>query len=333
MYKLLIAAACSILTVSVIGARLGLKTQDSAAIDLIDIYERPSYGVGAGETVDKQVGISNKGNVPVYVRVQADKSWTIDGIKVPDMNTDWININLPNINDWVYGGDGYYYYQYPLEPGESTSDLMNSFTISDDYKNTLYPGIEGNIIVSGESVAIEGFTPEYDENGKIIGWGDVSFDIEATVTTTPVLGSDIDNTGSSQTISQLPSPPSQPSGSEITSSHTSIEPDSTVSSAHTSYETDLTVTSAYTSYEAESTTAAETDNLKPTTTNSGASGDSMSDSSQTTADSGRTEQSSSATQLHIQSSPSTGDTSGILAFILAGISSAAAFFFTKQKNK
>lgn len=302
MQKILLASLCLLICVPMASTVFSAPSGDSADIGLIDIYDRPAEGVGAGETVSKQVGITNNGTVDVYVRIEVDKSWTLNGVSIEDMNTDWININLPNINDWVYGSDGYYYYQHPLEPGQTTSDLMNSFTVSDDYKNPWYPGIEGNIIVNGESVAVDGFTPEYDEDGRIIGWGDLSFDIEITVTTSYPYESDVENTDISQTVTE-------PSSSDVSSLPVTTSP--AVSSPDNS---DSTTTSYYTS----AVTASET----------------IVSSVHTSADSDRSENimSSQSSPVHISSSPSTGDRSGILKIVLAASACITAALACKKKK-
>lgn len=142
-------------------------------VNLIDIYKRPDV-VAPGDEVSKIVSAENNGQNNEYVRIKLRKIWTDKkNNEVKDMNHNLININFPNKEDWIDGGDGYYYYQNILEPGERASDLLNSFKLSLDYEPHSDQDIEGNIIVSAEAIQSDNFKPEI-ENGHIIGWGDIN---------------------------------------------------------------------------------------------------------------------------------------------------------------
>lgn len=142
-------------------------------VNLIDIYTRPDV-VAPGDEVSKIVSAENNGRNNEYVRIKLRKVWTDkENKEVKEMDPNFIDINFPNTEDWIDGGDGYYYYQNILEPGERASDLLNSFKLSLDYEPYADKDIEGNIIVSAEAIQSDNFKPEI-ENGHIIGWGNVN---------------------------------------------------------------------------------------------------------------------------------------------------------------
>ena len=141
-------------------------------VELIDIYTRPD-SVAPGESVPKIVSAKNVGDNDAYVRINLKKTWTKDNKVLENISTDDIEINFPNPQDWIDGGDGYYYYQKPLAPGETASDLLDSFKLSLNYTDKGIEDLEGNIIVSAEAIQSKNFTPTVNANGVITGWGDV----------------------------------------------------------------------------------------------------------------------------------------------------------------
>jgi hypothetical protein len=83
-------------------------------------------------TEKTDVQIKNTGNTDAYIRVAVVVNWmSADGTKVwaqkPEAEDYEISDNLSG-NGWIDGGDGYYYYTDPVEPGEMTDILINSAT-------------------------------------------------------------------------------------------------------------------------------------------------------------------------------------------------------------
>ena len=141
-------------------------------VELIDIYTRPD-SVGPGDNVSKIVSAENTGNNDAYIRINLEKVWTDkDGNVVEGLDPDLIEINFPNPEDWIDGGDGYYYYQRPLKAGERAENLLDSFKLSLNYKPNGNEEIEGNIIVNAEGIQADNFTPEIID-GVIVSWGDI----------------------------------------------------------------------------------------------------------------------------------------------------------------
>lgn len=84
----------------------------------------PIDEVKPGKVITKNVKICNTGSVSCYVRVKAVFTDS-------DMGK-WCTVDW-NTNDFVYhGSDGYYYYRWKLDPGQTTESLMTQITLSRD---------------------------------------------------------------------------------------------------------------------------------------------------------------------------------------------------------
>lgn len=95
--------------------------------------------------VKSSITVKNTGNVDAYIKVQLVFYWQDSkGVAVgreapiPDAfvqnytNADYYNEatkNWVNNGDWIYGGDYIFYYQYPITPGFSTSNLLDKSII------------------------------------------------------------------------------------------------------------------------------------------------------------------------------------------------------------
>ena len=85
-------------------------------------------------TEKKDVQIKNTGDTDAYIRVAVVVNWmNEDGTKVwatkPVAGEDkdyMISYNLSN--GWIDGGDSYYYYTQPVDPGDMTDSLITSAT-------------------------------------------------------------------------------------------------------------------------------------------------------------------------------------------------------------
>ena len=79
------------------------------------------------------VQIKNTGDTDAYIRAAVVVNWmNEDGTRAwatkPVQGADYsISYNL-NDNGWVDGGDGYYYYTQPVDPGDMTNILITSAT-------------------------------------------------------------------------------------------------------------------------------------------------------------------------------------------------------------
>lgn len=100
---------------------------------------------------DNTVKIKNIGTSEAYVRARIIPKWSnvnlsVSNVEIDISNTDWEEI------------DGYYYYKDPLEPNETTSNLVNYVNIVDPTED--YLGAEFTL-----NVVAEGFQ-EINDNNK-----------------------------------------------------------------------------------------------------------------------------------------------------------------------
>ena len=99
-----------------------------------------------GGRVTKVSRVMNVGSVDAITRVKVDNvsSWEEAGV-----SSDVIEVEY-NEADWLFH-DGYYYYKKILCPGEESSPLTQSFSLSHKADNS-YAGLSGNIILNMEMI-------------------------------------------------------------------------------------------------------------------------------------------------------------------------------------
>ena len=114
-----------------------------------------------GDTVTKQVNVSNKATYDQLIRVKIKKVWKdAKGKEKPDLDTKNINLNFeknltdsnkPEEGKWIEGSDGYYYYNGIVNPDGQTANLLESVTLSKDITNE-FKGLKFDVIVDSEGV-------------------------------------------------------------------------------------------------------------------------------------------------------------------------------------
>jgi predicted ribosomally synthesized peptide with SipW-like signal peptide len=133
----LVTAAFALISLLVVGATLAWFTAHDAkrntlrtantgfSVEAQDVFTPPAMPLDPGVEVDKRVGAQNTGEEPAFVRlmvlptvVAADSATLLPAslgneVELTDLNT----------ADWIYGGDGYFYYKYVLQPGVTTTSL------------------------------------------------------------------------------------------------------------------------------------------------------------------------------------------------------------------
>lgn len=120
-------------TIAYLQLRSGLNNQFTVATVEPEIVETFNDG-----QVKSNVKVKNNGNVPVYVRCKVvvyfeTKAGNISAT-VPKPNTDYSIKWGDNFNtDWFQVGD-IYYYNKPLNPNDSSSELINRCTTSSNKK-------------------------------------------------------------------------------------------------------------------------------------------------------------------------------------------------------
>lgn len=89
-------------------------------------------GIMPGMTVTKIAEIKNTGASAAWVRVKVEKNIKLQGEGTPD--TGLVELTL-NTTDWTDAGDGYYYYNNTLQPGEVTAPIFTAVTFKPDMGN------------------------------------------------------------------------------------------------------------------------------------------------------------------------------------------------------
>lgn len=116
-----------------------------------------------GTAVTKIVEVKNTGANDAYIRVKVDKSIELAGEGTPDLSLLALDMNQ---TDWTDGGDGYYYYNEILAPGEVTAPLFT--TVSFD------PGMDNLYQNSAAAVDVAAYAVQADNNGDTVleaqGW-------------------------------------------------------------------------------------------------------------------------------------------------------------------
>lgn len=107
-------------------------------------------------TTKTDVTISNTGDTEAYIRAAIVVTWKDDGNgnvygSVPSVGTDYI-ITL-NLDDWIEGEDGFYYYRKPVAPsgqdGSVTTALITSCTV---IQNNAPAGYGLNVEILGSAI-------------------------------------------------------------------------------------------------------------------------------------------------------------------------------------
>lgn len=103
----------------------------------------PPENIKKGDIVTKDVKVKNTGS----------KSYIRMFVAVSDNNlATKFNMNI-NTKDWTLDSDGYYYYNKPVNKGESTTSLFNKLVFNQD----LNKGSGLKIICYSESVQAQGY--------------------------------------------------------------------------------------------------------------------------------------------------------------------------------
>ena len=102
-----------------------------------EVFESPDNWA-PGDTTPKTLVTTNEGTINAAVRVSISESWTDSDGQVVDSNdipADAVIINFTTPSKWTKVGD-YYYYNYYLKAGESTTSLTDSVTLNSNLGTT-----------------------------------------------------------------------------------------------------------------------------------------------------------------------------------------------------
>ena len=125
-----------------------LIEKDDQGNDFVD-----KTGVMPGEVVPKIVTVRNAEDAEAaFIRIEVTKVIKLaEGVEGTP-NTDYLICDY-NFDDWTLK-DGYFYYNYPLAPGEETKELFTTVTFNPEMGN-MYQGCRAEITVKAEAVQVK----------------------------------------------------------------------------------------------------------------------------------------------------------------------------------
>ena len=106
----------------------------------------------AGDTYSKIPQVKNIDEGSVWVRVKVAKGATINGSTEVAVSDNSISADF-NTQDWLDGGDGYYYYSHVLEAGEITEPLFTEVTLADSLSD-IYNGATFSLTLQAQAVQV-----------------------------------------------------------------------------------------------------------------------------------------------------------------------------------
>jgi len=133
------------------------RTYDTAfCILLMDDFTPPDVPPGKGDTFDKTVGAKNVGLKPGVVRLLVEPTLiAANGETLPATVgvSDATVLIIDPGGDWLDGGDGFFYYRYILEPGQTAQNLFTQLQLSPDLDEA-YQNAQLNIEVRCDTVGL-----------------------------------------------------------------------------------------------------------------------------------------------------------------------------------
>ena len=114
-----------------------------------------------GQEISKTITATNNGNIQAAFRVKYSEAW-VDSNNSPISNVpnDAVTINFINNYDWSYNSsDGYYYYNWIIEPGDTTRSLISGITLNSSLTGNASCVEDGNTYNCSSSISgLEGAT-------------------------------------------------------------------------------------------------------------------------------------------------------------------------------
>lgn len=110
--------------------------------------------VNPGDTHEKEVTIISNGSKQTYVRVSLTPEWIgADELELPLLNDNIAVASFEIGDDWIDGGDGYYYYKFILDDEDNeTTPLITEVVFNGPAMNNDYQGATFTLTVSADAV-------------------------------------------------------------------------------------------------------------------------------------------------------------------------------------
>ena len=139
---------------------------------LVDYPNETIKDVIPGAEISKIVTIKNNGSSEAWIRVNVEKSITLDkeNPAAKDVTPDVGLILIETSDDWTRpDADGYYYYKKPVSANDSTTALFDTVTFAPQMGNA-YQNCEVSIKVYAQAVQTAHNTPADGDVLKVAGW-------------------------------------------------------------------------------------------------------------------------------------------------------------------
>ena len=133
-----------------------IELQETAIRDGEEILFEQSqerFNVMPGQDVSKIVRVKNTGSNPAYIRVEVQKAIALAADAQGDVDLDLISLEFDS-EKWILGNDGFYYYDQPLAPGETTAALFRNVKFDTGMGN-MYQGSTAPIKVSAQATQVK----------------------------------------------------------------------------------------------------------------------------------------------------------------------------------
>jgi hypothetical protein len=144
--KPLVAIIVGIVTVAVVGTTIAFRS------NIVNFFNHAKLGASGAtfteqfvsptnwkpcDTQPKTVIATNTSNHPIIVRVTYEDYWLTQNNASLPLEQNGLKLGVVNLDhqaDWTFNAeDGWYYYNTPLQPGESTNSFMQSVTFNCAY--------------------------------------------------------------------------------------------------------------------------------------------------------------------------------------------------------
>lgn len=124
---------------------------ETAAIDGENVPFEDVVGVMPGSEVSKIVEVKNIGESDAYIRVSVEKTLALEEGREGGVDLSLVTLDF-NTEAWTEA-DGYYYYNSPLKPNETTAPLFTAVSFSVDMGN-LYQNSSLTVNVTAEATQV-----------------------------------------------------------------------------------------------------------------------------------------------------------------------------------
>lgn len=133
-----------------------IELQETAIRDGEEILFEQSqerFDVMPGQDVSKIVMVKNTGSNPAYIRVEVQKAIALAADAQGDVDLELVSLDFDS-EKWTLRNDGYYYYNEPLAPGETTAALFRNVKFDTGMGN-MYQGSTATIKVSAQATQVK----------------------------------------------------------------------------------------------------------------------------------------------------------------------------------